>query len=231
MRVSRRSLSIEWHLATEAASVSGRCSVVAMHTPLKFMLLSIMAFSAAVTPAVKATAVSRRHWIAGCASGLMLHPRRSVAAQSLTFITTPTGLRWADISIGAGEAVSTNSRVTFDAKGRLVGKQGWIYLDTVLDDEPYRLTMGKNEMIDGLEEGLLGMKAGGKRRLIIPSSMGYRDKTRAPIPRSFGQQQRLFGTVLNENRRQQEASGLGDGNDVAGIVALDVALISVRPPL
>ena len=91
--------------------------------------------------------------------------------------------------------------------------------------------MSKNEMIDGLEEGLLGMKAGGKRRLIIPSSMGYRDKTRAPIPRSFGQQQRLFGTVLNENRRQQEASGLGDGNDVAGIVALDVALISVRPPL
>lgn len=161
----------------------------------------------------------------------MLHPRQSVAAQSLIFIITPTGLRWADISIGAGEAVSANSRVTFDAKGRLVGKQGWIYLDTVLDDEPYRLTMGQNEMIDGLEEGLLGMKAGGKRRLIIPSSIGYRDKSRAPIPRSFGQRQRLFGTVLNENRRQQEASGLGDGNDVAGVVALDVALISVRPPL
>ena len=105
----------------------------------------------------------------------MLHPRRSVAAQSLIFIITPTGLRWADISIGAGEAASANSRVTFDAKGRLVGKQGWIYLDTVLDDEPYRLTMGQNEMIDGLEEGLLGMKAGGKRRLIIPSSIGYRD--------------------------------------------------------
>lgn len=202
---------------------------MAMRTPLKFM--SILAFSATVTPAAKTTAVSRRLWIAGCASGLMLHPRRSVAAQSLIFIITPTGLRWADISIGAGEAVSANSRVTFDAKGRLVGKQGWIYLDTVLDDEPYRLTMGQNEMINGLEEGLLGMKAGGKRRLIIPSSIGYRDKSRAPIPRSFGQRQRLFGTVLNENRRQQEASGLGDGNDVAGVVALDVALISVRPPL
>ena len=212
------------HPRAEAAKVA-----VAMRTPLKFM--SILAFSATATPAAKTTAVSRRLWIAGCASGLMLHPRRSVAAQSLIFIITPTGLRWADISIGAGEAVSANSRVTFDAKGRLVGKQGWIYLDTVLDDEPYRLTMGQNEMINGLEEGLLGMKAGGKRRLIIPSSIGYRDKSRAPIPRSFGQRQRLFGTVLNENRRQQEASGLGDGNDVAGVVALDVALISVRPPL
>lgn len=182
------------------------------------------------SPAVAmTTAFDRRLCITGCAFSLMALPQHSAAAQKLTFTTTPSGLRLADISIGAGEAVGADSRVTFDVKGRLVGKQGWIYLDTVLDDEPYRLTMGKDEMIRGLEEGLRGMQAGGKRRLVIPSNLGYRDKDHEPIPRSFGQRQRLYGTVLNENRRLQEATGLGDGNDVAGVVALDVALLNVRP--
>ena len=65
----------------------------------------------------------------------------------------------------------------------------------------------------------------------MPSTLGYTDRDEQPLPRTFGQRQRLFGTVLNENRRQQEAMGLGDGRDVAGVVALDIQLINVRPPL
>ena len=101
----------------------------------------------------------------------------------------------------------------------------------IQDDEPFRLTMGKDPMIDGLTEGLLGMRNGGTRRLVVPSTLGYRDREHEPIPRSFGQRQRLFGTVLNANRVRQESEGLGAGNDVAGVVALDIRLINVRPPL
>ena len=119
--------------------------------------------------------------------------------------------------------------MTFHVKGRLVGKQGWIFVDTVQEDEPYRLSMGRGEMIAGLEEGLLGMRAGGQRRLVVPSTIGYQDREHQPVPRSFGQRQRLFTTVLNDNRKAQEAMGLGDGNDVAGVVALDVEVITVRP--
>lgn len=175
--------------------------------------------------------VSRRLCFASVALALAAGaPSAAQAAKKLSFETTATGLRWADISTGSGEAVGPASRVTFNVKGRLVGKQGWVFLDTVQEDEPYRLSMGRGEMIDGLEEGLLGMRAGGQRRLVVPSSIGYQDRQRQPVPRSFGQRQRLYTTVLNENRKSQEAVGLGDGNDVAGVVALDVEVVTVRPP-
>ena len=155
-------------------------------------------------------------------------------AQQLTFATTPTGLRYADIKPGTGtgeEVVSAESRVTFHVKGRLVGKQGWVFVDSQEEDEPYRLTMNKDDMIPGLAEGLLGMQKGGSRRLVIPSTLGYSGRDQQPVPRSFGQRQRLFGTVLNQNRLRQESEGLGAGNDVAGVVALDIQVINVRPPL
>lgn len=90
--------------------------------------------------------------------------------------------------------------------------------------------MGKETMIVGLEEGLLGMNEGGIRRLIIPSPLGYQDREHEPIPRELGQRQRLYTTVLNQVRLSQESKGLGSGNDVAGVVLLDVQLIGVRPP-
>ena len=121
--------------------------------------------------------------------------------------------------------------MTFHVKGRLVGKQGWVFVDSQEEDEPYRLTMNKDDMIPGLAEGLLGMQKGGSRRLVIPSTLGYSGRDQQPVPRSFGQRQRLFTTVLNQNRLRQESEGLGAGNDVAGVVALDIQLINVRPPL
>jgi len=152
------------------------------------------------------------------------------SSQQLSFVTTESGLRWADIKTGSGDTVAPSSRVTFHAVGRLVGKQGWVFMNTQAEeDEPYRLTMGSGQLIDGMEEGLLGMRQGGTRRLVIPSRLGYKDRAHEPVPRSFGQRQRLYGTVLNENRRRQESEGLGAGNDVAGVVAIDVQLINVRP--
>ena len=106
-------------------------------------------------------------------------------------------------------------------------------MDTQADDEPLRLTMTEadTQMIPGLAEGLRGMRKGGTRRLVVPSTLGYTNRNQQPLPREFGQRQRLFGTVLNQNRLNQETLGLGAGNDVAGRGALDIQLINVRPPL
>ena len=47
-----------------------------------------------------------------------------------------------------------------------------------------------------------------------------------PIPRPPAFQNRLYGTVLNENRKTQETAGLGA--DVAGVVAFDVKVLKIR---
>ena len=91
------------------------------------------------------------------------------------FISTGSGLQYFDIKIGSGNVAAIGSRVTFHYIGRLAGRQGKPFEDTYAD-EPYRIVLGKDKIIPGLEQGLLGMREGGKRRLLIPSALGYSDR-------------------------------------------------------
>ena len=52
--------------------------------------------------------------------------------------------------------------------------------------------------------------------------------TATQVPRSPAFRNRLYGTVLNDNRKTQETAGLGA--DVAGVVAFDVKVLNIRPP-
>ena len=72
---------------------------------------------------------------------------------------------------------------------------------------------------------MVGMKVGGRRRIIIPSEAGYLNRSLEPIPRDFGQRQRLYTTVLNDNRKDRERNALG--SDLAGVVVLDVELMRI----
>ena len=90
------------------------------------------------------------------------------------FKTSDTGLKYLEIKEGTGPEAANGCKITFHYIGRLAGRQGKIFEDTYAD-EPYRLTLGKDKIIPGLQEGLLGMKEGGKRRLLIPSSLAYSD--------------------------------------------------------
>ena len=86
--------------------------------------------------------ISRRLALAA-GSAAASRPIAVHSSQQLSFVTTESGLRWADIKTGSGDTVAPSSRVTFHAVGRLVGKQGWVYMNTQAEeDEPYRLTMG-----------------------------------------------------------------------------------------
>ena len=151
-----------------------------------------------------------------------------------SYIRSPTtGIEFYDYKTGDGESVTYGSKVVFHYKGRLAGRQGWVYDDTSQIDEPVRLTLGSSKCIKGLELGLIGdgdvmppMQKGGKRRLIIPGKLGYQDKEQLPIPLDFGQQQRLYSTVLNEIRGLRESEALGDS--LAGRLVLDVDLLRVN---
>ena len=151
------------------------------------------------------------------------------APRKLEFRTdASTGVMMADIRDGSvgGNRVESNSKVNLHITGRLLGKNGWIFENSQLDGEPYRLQLGVHRVIPGLEIGLLGMTEGGKRRIVVPSQQGYLDKELEPIPRDFGNRQRLYTTVMNSVRVDRERSQLG--SDLAGKVVIDVELLRIR---
>jgi len=61
------------------------------------------------------------------------------------------------------------------------GKRGTKFDSSVDRGQPFEMTIGRTSVIKGWTEGLVGMKAGGKRELIIPSDMAYGPGGRPPI--------------------------------------------------
>ncbi|MBN2227143.1 MAG: FKBP-type peptidyl-prolyl cis-trans isomerase [candidate division Zixibacteria bacterium] len=86
-------------------------------------------------------------------------------------VTTKTGLQYIDLKVGEGESPKTGDKVKVHYTGWLVnGKK----FDSSVDrDQPFVFDIGKGRVIKGWDEGVMTMKVGGKRRLIIPPELGY----------------------------------------------------------
>ena len=81
------------------------------------------------------------------------------------------GMKVEVLKQGAGEASKTGDKVTVHYTGTL---ESGAKFDSSLDrGEPFSFTLGQNRVIQGWELGVLGMKAGEKRRLTIPPELGY----------------------------------------------------------
>jgi len=75
---------------------------------------------------------------------------------------------------GVGEGAATGDMVSVHYVGTL---EDGTKFDSSLDrGEPFRFTLGAGQVIQGWEQGILGMKVGEKRKLIIPSELGYGDR-------------------------------------------------------
>jgi len=98
----------------------------------------------------------------------------------------PTRLETDDLSIGKGREAKAGDTVHVQYTGTLLsGKK----FDSSYDHggEPFKFTLGKGELIKGWDDGVVGMKVGGKRRLRIPSELGYGAKGSPPdIPPGAG---------------------------------------------
>lgn len=93
------------------------------------------------------------------------------AGAGLPQITYPDGLKYIDLKVGTGAAVFKGDTAT-------VQYTGWLSTGVKFDssrdrNQPFPVTLGKGQVIAGWEEGIPGMKVGGKRKLIIPPSLGY----------------------------------------------------------
>jgi FKBP-type peptidyl-prolyl cis-trans isomerase FkpA len=94
--------------------------------------------------------------------------------------TTPTGLQYAEIAAGEGEVATPGKSVTVHYTGWLTDGRKF---DSSRDrGEPFRFGLGAGQVIRGWDEGVAGMKVGGRRRLTIPSSLGYGERGTGPIP-------------------------------------------------
>ena len=86
----------------------------------------------------------------------------------------PNGLKIEDIVVGTGAEAATGSTVSVHYVGTLLNGTKF---DSSLDrGEPFSFTIGQRKVIQGWEQGIPGMKVGGKRKLTIPSELAYGDR-------------------------------------------------------
>ena len=90
-------------------------------------------------------------------------------------ITTDSGLRYEDHVVGSGELATYTKLVTVHYSGWLNDDdQKGRKFDSSLDrGRPFMFALGSNRVIKGWEEGVNGMKVGGRRTLYIPAELGY----------------------------------------------------------
>jgi len=89
-------------------------------------------------------------------------------------VTTRSGLKYTDLQVGTGEEAKKGMTV-------LVNYTGWLYqngkrgaqFDSSVGRKPFPFRIGNGDVIKGWDEGVAGMKVGGKRELIIPGNLAY----------------------------------------------------------
>ncbi|HVV14945.1 MAG TPA: FKBP-type peptidyl-prolyl cis-trans isomerase [Candidatus Paceibacterota bacterium] len=91
----------------------------------------------------------------------------------------PTQLIAQDEVVGTGAEARVGDTLSVNYTGKL--EDGTVF-DTSVGRGPYPFVLGAGEVIPGWDQGLAGMKVGGKRLLIIPASLAYGSQGRGPIP-------------------------------------------------
>jgi peptidylprolyl isomerase len=86
-------------------------------------------------------------------------------------VTTASGLKYIDEVVGTGESPKPGQNVTVHYTGTL--ENGTKFDSSVDRGQPYSFRIGTGVVIKGWDEGIMTMRAGGKRRFIIPPNLGY----------------------------------------------------------
>ncbi len=86
-------------------------------------------------------------------------------------VTTESGLKYVDLTVGTGREAAAGNHVS-------VHYTGWLTNGTKFDSsvdrrDPFSFPIGAGKVIRGWDEGVAGMKVGGKRKLTIPPQLGY----------------------------------------------------------
>ena len=97
---------------------------------------------------------------------------------NLKAVTLPDGLQYKDLVVGTGQKAVAGDALSMQYTG-------WLTNGTKFDSSrdrgsPFDVTIGKGQVIKGWDEGVMSMKVGGKRKMIIPAKLAYGDRSPAP---------------------------------------------------
>ncbi|MFZ4627375.1 MAG: FKBP-type peptidyl-prolyl cis-trans isomerase [Blastocatellia bacterium] len=95
-------------------------------------------------------------------------------------VTTPSGLRYVDEVVGTGDSPSAGKKVRVHYTGTLT--DGTKFDSSVDRGTPFEFVIGVSQVIKGWDEGVMSMRVGGKRKLIIPPALGYGPSSTGKIP-------------------------------------------------
>jgi len=104
----------------------------------------------------------------------------AAASPSPTKLAVSKDLQITDLVKGRGAEAVAGKSVTVNYTGTL---QDGTKFDSSYDrNQPFTFTLGTGQVIVGWDQGVQGMKVGGKRRLVIPPSLGYGSRATGSIP-------------------------------------------------
>jgi len=110
----------------------------------------------------------------------------STASTAAVTVASPAALTLTDTVVGTGATVAAGSVIT-------VTYTGWLYVTTSADFKgaqfdtgTFSFTVGSGTVIPGFDTGVVGMKVGGTRTMLIPSSLGYGTTGTSTIPANSG---------------------------------------------
>ena len=96
---------------------------------------------------------------------------KKVKPKAPRVITTKSGLKYQDLRLGKGAVAKSGKTVTVNYRGRLTN--GKIFDESYKRGQPFVFQLGSGMVIKGWDEGVAGMRVGGKRKLIIPAKLAY----------------------------------------------------------
>jgi FKBP-type peptidyl-prolyl cis-trans isomerase FkpA len=95
----------------------------------------------------------------------------SLEVDTAAMTRTPSGLRYQDVTVGEGKEATPGHPVSVHYTGWLPNGEKF---DSSRDrNQPFGFTLGAGEVIAGWDEGVAGMKVGGRRKLVIPPDLAY----------------------------------------------------------
>lgn len=86
-------------------------------------------------------------------------------------VTLPSGLKYQDLKVGDGEVAEKGEFIEVDYTGTF--PDGKVFDSSIQRGKPFSFWLGAGRVIKGWDEGVQGMKVGGKRKLWVPSALGY----------------------------------------------------------